>query len=116
MKISRTKFVILFLVVAFAFQFIANSLFLAEPRLFPAHGESFLGTGSEPGWRQTISFILLPLKYIVNGPLIPYVNMLRQEPDTPPPFFLIGFVFYWTILALLLYYILNKIKRTRTAV
>ncbi len=113
MKISRTKFVILFLVIAFVFQFITNSLSLSEIRMFPAHGESFLGTGSQTGWKSIISNILLPVKAILIGPLLPYVNLLRQEPDTPPPFFLIGFAFYWTVLALTIYYIFNRIKRSK---
>lgn len=108
MKISRTKFVILFLLFAFAFQFITNSLYLSETRLFPGHGEPFLGTG-----KSVIATILLPVRVVLIGPLLPYINFLRQEPDTPPPFFLIGFAFYWTFLALVIYYLLDKIKRSK---
>lgn len=111
MKISRTKFVLLFLVSALAFQFISNALFLSEVRLFPGDGESFLGTGSEITWKSILSTLILPIKIILIGPLLPYINFLRQEPDTPPPFFLIGFIFYWTILALFIHYFLSKIKR-----
>lgn len=42
MKISRTKFVIVFLVSTFAFQFISNSLLGLEVRLFPADVEWLL--------------------------------------------------------------------------
>ena len=112
MKISRTKFVILFLVSAFAFQFISNALLGSEVRLFPAHGESFLGTGSPIAWKSIVSVILLPVKIVLIGPLLPYIDFLRQEPDTPPPFFLIGFAFYWTILALTIHYLIGKIKRS----
>jgi len=115
MKISRTKFVIMFLIAAFAFQFITNSLSLSEIRMFPAHGESFLGTGSQTGWRSLVSNILLPVKVVLIGPLLPYINLLRQEPDTPPPFFLIGFAFYWTILALTIYYIFGRINRSKNS-
>lgn len=108
MEISRTKFVILFLLFAFAFQFITNSLYLSETRLFPGHGELFLGTG-----KSVIATILLPVRVVLIGPLLPYINFLRQEPDTPPPFFLIGFAFYWTFLALVIYYLLDKIKRSK---
>lgn len=111
MKISRTKFVIIFLISALAFQFITNSFFLSEVRLFPANGESFLGIGSETTWKHTLSIALLPIKIVLIGPLIPFIDFLRQEPDTPPPFFLIGFVIYWTILALAIHYLFNKIKR-----
>jgi hypothetical protein len=101
----------LFLVFAFGFQFISNSLFLSEVRLFPANGESFLGSGSHIFWKNAMYVILLPIKIVLIGPLIPFINLLRQEPDTPPPFFLIGFAFYWTILALTIHYLVNKIKR-----
>ena len=102
----------LFLVSAFAFQLITNALSLSEVRLFPGNGESFLETGSETGWRGVVSTILLPIKIVLIGPLIPFINFLRQEPDTPPPFFLIGFAFYWTMFALVLYYLFGKIKRS----
>lgn len=112
MKISRTKFVILFVISALGYLFISNSFFLSEIRLFPAHGESLLGTGSATGWKGVLATILLPVKLVLVGPLLPYINFLRQEPDTPPPFFLIGFVFYWTMLALAIYYITGKIKQS----
>lgn len=115
MKISRKKFVFLFLLCAFAFEFATNSIFLAEVRLFPGHGESFLGTGSPAGWRNTICMILLPIKIVLIGPLLPFIHLLRQEPDTPPPFFLIGFAIYWTILALAIYYVASKIRRSKKA-
>jgi len=64
----------LFLVSAFAFQFITNALSLSEVRLFPGNGESFLGTGSETGWRNVISTVLLPAKVVLIGPLIPLLT------------------------------------------
>ncbi|MES3005633.1 MAG: hypothetical protein V4664_01655 [Patescibacteria group bacterium] len=112
MNISRTKFVVLFLVSAFAFQFISNSLLGSEVRLFPPHDESFLRTESLVAWKSAISTILLPIKIVLIGPLLPYIEFLRQEPDTPPPFFLIGFIFYWTLLALIIHYFLGKLKRS----
>jgi len=111
MKISRTRFVLLFLISAFAFQFITNSLLGSDVRLFPAHGESFLGLGSPVAWKSAVSTILLPIKIVLVGPLLPYINLLRREPDTPPPFFLIGFIFYWSILALIIHYLVGKLKR-----
>lgn len=42
MKISRTKFVIVFLVSTFGFQFISNSLLGFDVRLFPTDGEWLL--------------------------------------------------------------------------
>ncbi len=112
MRISRRKFVIIFIVCAFAFQFTSNSILGSEVRLFPPHDDSFLGTGSPVSWKNTVSTILLPVKIVLIGPLLPYIDFLRQEPDTPPPFFVIGFIFYWSILALLIYHLLDTSKRS----
>lgn len=103
MNNSRIKFVFLFLLLAFAFLFGTTSLLNLPP-------ESFLGTESQVGWQSIISTILSPIKIILIGPLLPFIKFLHQDPDTPPPFFLIGFAFYWTILALILHYLLGKIK------
>jgi hypothetical protein len=112
MNISRKKFVFLFLICAFAFLFITNALFGTEVRLFPSgNGDAFLGLGSPVGWKRVVNTILLPIKIVLIGPLLPYINFLRQEPDTPPPFFLIGFAFYWTILALFIHYLLSKRRK-----
>lgn len=111
MKTSRTKFVISFVVCAFAFQFITSSVLGPEIRLFPADNSSaFLGLGSPVAWKNTVSIILLPIKAVLIGPLIPFINFLRQDPDTPPPFFMVGFAFYWTLLALGIHYLIGKFK------
>jgi hypothetical protein len=105
MTISRTKFVILFLVSAFAFQFVSNSLLGSEVRLFPANGEWFPGTGSPIAWKRTVSTILYPVKIVLIGPLTP----LFKEPDPAPPILVLAFASYWTAMALVLYYLLSKI-------
>src|SRR5882757_752752 len=105
MKISRTKFVILFLVSAFAFQFISNSLLGSEVRLFPGNGEAFPGTGSPIAWKSTVSTILLPIKMVLIGPLSPLLKL----PDPAPPILVLAFALYWTAMALVLYYLLSKI-------
>jgi hypothetical protein len=104
MKISRIKFVLFF--VLFAFAFLLGTTFLLDQ---PA--ESLLGLESQANWKYVASTILFPIKVILMGPLLPYINFLRQDPDTPPPFFLVGFVFYWSLLALTIHYIFSKIKR-----
>src|SRR5882672_502493 len=106
MKISRTKFVMLFLVSAFAFQFVSNSLLGSEVRLFPVNGEWFPGTGSPIGWKSTLATILYPAKFVLIGPL----SSLGKDPDPPPPLLVLAFVFYWTAMALVLYYLLSKIN------
>jgi len=102
-NISRIKFVFLFLVFAFAFLFITTALLNQPP-------ESMLGSESQAGWKSTVSTILSPIKIILIGPLLPFIKFLHQDPDTPPPFFLVGFAFYWTILALVIHYLLGKMR------
>jgi hypothetical protein len=108
MKISRTKFVLLFLICGFAFLFISNVLFGPDVRLLPQDGESFMGTGSQIGWKRIVSTVLYPVKIILVGPMLPLINL----PDPPPPFLVIGFACYWTALALSLHYLLRKIKQS----
>ena len=106
MNISRMKFVFLFLIFAFAFLFATTSLLDQPP-------ESFLGSESQVAWKSAVSTILSPIKIILIGPLLPFIKFLHQDPDTPPPFFLLGFAIYWTLLALFLHYLFSKIKHSR---
>lgn len=103
MKISMIKFVLLFLICAFAFLFGTTAL-LDQPT------EAFLGSVSQAGWQSAVSTILSPIKIILIGALLPFINFLKQDPDTPPPFFLVGFALYWTILALMIRYLFLKLK------
>src|SRR5688500_4150876 len=100
---KRIKFVFLFLVFAFAFLFGSTELLHQPP-------ESFFGSEAQTPWESKISTILSPIKIILIGPLLPFISFLHQDPDTPPPFFLIGFACYWTILALGIHYLLNRRK------
>lgn len=109
MRISRKKFVSLFLIAGFAFLFIYNVIVLSVVRLIPESGASFLGTGSLTGWKTIVSTILYPIKIVLIGPMLPLINL----PDPPPPFLVIGFAFYWAILALVIYYLIGKIKHPR---
>lgn len=105
MKISKINFVSLFVIFAFAFIW-GTTLFLNQPV------ESLIGSESQVGWKLIVSKILLPIKFILIEPLLPFVNFLHQDqdPDTPPPFFVFGFAFYWITLALFLHYLLSKIR------
>jgi hypothetical protein len=108
MKISSTRFVTIFLVLAFVFQFASNSLLGDEIRLFPLHGEWYTGVGSPIAWKNTVGSIIYPVKYILVEPL----SFLTQDPDGAPPVLLIAFAIYWGAIALVLYYLyylLNKI-------
>jgi len=100
MKISRKKFVIIFLVSAFAFQFISNLI------LEPVNGDWFPGTDSPIAWKRTLATILYPVKIVLVGPLAPIFN----DPDPPPPIRVLACALYWTVLALVLYYPISKIK------
>lgn len=106
MNISRIKFIVLFLIFAFVF-LLSTTIILDQPP------DSLVGSESQAGWKSPISTILSPIKIVLMGPLIPFIKFLHQDPDTPPPFFLVGFVIYWTILALFVHYFLGKIKHTR---
>ena len=112
MNISRTKFVILFLISAFAFMFISNALFGSEARVFSWNEKSFLGTDSPIAWKSAGYKILYPVKIVLIGPMIPFVNFVRQDPDPLPPFVAAAFALYWSILALVIHYLLGKIKHS----
>lgn len=103
MKISRSKFVIAFLVSAFAFQFISNSVLGPEVGLFPGDGEWFPGAESPLSWKNTLATILYPVKFVLIGPL----SFLAQDPDPAPPILVIAFASYWTAIALVLHFLLG---------
>jgi len=111
MKISRKKFVTIFIISGFAFLFITTSLLGSTgPRGFPKHPDSFLGTASPIAWKNTASTIILPIKIVLIGPLLLSTDFLRD--DSPPPFIGIYLIFYWTILALIIHYLLGKFKHS----
>jgi hypothetical protein len=105
MKISRTKFVIVFVVSAFAFQFISNSLLGPEVRLFPENGDFFPRADSPMTWKSTLATILYPVKIVLTWPL----SSLFKGPDPAPPVLVIAFAFYWTAMALVLHFLFSKI-------
>lgn len=99
MKISRKKFIIIFLASAFAFQIITNLL------LQPVNGEWFPGTGSPIHWKRAVASIIYPVKIVLVGPLAPIFN----DPDPAPPVRVLACALYWTVIALVLYFLLSKI-------
>lgn len=117
MTITRTKFVTLFIIFGFAFLFLTTSL-LGTTGIggFPQAPDSVLRTGadSEVAWKRAVSTVILPVKIVLVGPLaLPQIDFLKDDP--PPPFIGIYLVFYWSILALSLHYLLGKVgyKKTR---
>jgi len=111
MKISRTRFVTLFLISGFTFLFLYNTIIRSDMRLMPPSGVSFMESESLTGWKHTASTILYPVKIVLAGPVLPLLNL----PDPPPPFLVIGTALYWTALALGIYYLMGRIKRSQTA-
>ena len=68
-----------------------------------------LGQRPETEYDQSLAGICLaPFKLVLMGPMVPFINFLHQDPDTPPPFFLAGFAFYWSLLGLGIHYLLTK--------
>ena len=98
MKISRTRFIIIFLVSAFAFQIISNLL------LGPVNGEWFPGADSPIAWKRTVATIIYPVKIVLVGPLSPIFN----DPDPAPPIRALACALYWTAIALVLHFLLSK--------
>lgn len=109
MKTSKKKFVSLFLISGFAFLFVYNVTIRSVVQLLPESGASFLGTESLTGWKSTVSTILYPVKIVLAGPVTPLLNL----PDPPPPFLVIAFAIYWTILAVIIHYLIGIIKRSQ---
>jgi hypothetical protein len=107
MKVSRSKFVLVFLACCFAYG-IATRLILNQ---MPAslYGSDFGIPQAQ--WQSTISRMLFPIKFVLMGPLRPLFSwMLSQDGDPPPPMLAVLYAIYWIPLALILHYILSKRK------
>jgi hypothetical protein len=104
MKISAKKFVIIFLVSAFVFIGITNLI------LVPVNGDWFAGMDSPITWKRNLAHIIYPLKIVLVGPLAPVFN----DPDPAPPIRVLACAVYWTIMALVLYYILYILSKIFT--
>ncbi|WP_018627752.1 hypothetical protein [Niabella aurantiaca] len=100
MKISLKKFVIIFLVSAFVFQGITNLI------LMPVNGDWFPGMDSPVAWKRTLANIVYPVKIVLVGPLAPIFN----DPDPAPPIRVLVCAAYWTVIALVIYYLIRIIK------
>lgn len=114
MNISREKFVIFFLIFGFVFLFITTSLLGSTgPRGFPQSPDSVLRTGGDSpvAWKRAVATIILPIKIVLIGPLaLPQIHFLKEDP--PPPFIGLYLIFYWTILAVGIHYLLGTLKRS----
>ena len=111
MKISRKNFVITFLILAFAFQFISNSVLGTEVRLFPGNGEWFPGTGSKISWKNNLATILYPIKFVLIKPL----SFLGKDVDPAPPILFFAFALYWSSIAIFLHFLFSMIFNRKKA-
>jgi hypothetical protein len=106
MRITRKRFVIVFLISAFAFIIITNLL------LGPiVNGTWFPGTDSPIVWKRNLAALIYPLKIVLVGPLAPIFN----DPDPAPPVRMLACAVYWTAMALVLHFILSKIFTRKKA-
>lgn len=96
---TRKQFVLQFLAFGFAFHFLTRFLLNQSP-------EALWASPNQAAWQQLISTLLAPIRVILVGP----INWLQQDPDPPPPFRLILFAVYWSLLALGIHQVL-QLKR-----
>lgn len=110
MNISRTQFIIRFIIFGFVFLFVTTSILGSTGvRGFPHPPDSLLGLDSSVAWKRTASMIVSPVKVVLMGPLLlPGVDFLQDDP--PPPFVGVFFIFYWALLASGVHYLLQKIQ------
>jgi len=99
--VTRRKFVLRFLAFGYVFDFVTRFL-LNQPR------EALGASPEQHAWQRYASTVLSPLKLVLVGP----INWLQQDPDPPPPFRIILFAAYWSLLALGIHYVLAR-KRAR---
>ncbi|MBK8389170.1 MAG: hypothetical protein IPL23_07730 [Saprospiraceae bacterium] len=107
MKISKSKFVGIFVISALAFQLISNSFLSDEPGIFPIKNEWYPGLNTGETWKSSIAKIIHPLKIILVGP----PSLIFNDPDPVPPILLFGFCMYWATLAILIYYLITLFQR-----
>jgi hypothetical protein len=100
MNISAKKFVIIFLISAFAFMVVTNLI------LKPVNGDWFPGTDSPIARKRTMAAVIYPVKIVLVGPL----SLVLNDPDPAPPIRILACALYWTVIALILYYLISKIK------
>src|SRR4026208_1395463 len=97
MRVSRKKFVLSFLAFGYALHFVTRFLLNQPP-------EALWASSNQEAWQRYASTILSPITVVQVGP----INWLQQDPCRPPPFRLILFAAYWSVLALGLHYLLTR--------
>jgi hypothetical protein len=102
MRSTRKKFVLVFLAAGYAFHF-ATRFLLNQP------SEALWASPDQERWQRFVSTLLSPIKVVLVGP----INWVQQDPDPPPPFRLILFAVYWSVLALGIHRLLSARARRR---
>jgi hypothetical protein len=97
MHLSRKKLVLRFLALGYAFQFATRLLLNQAP-------DAVWASSNQEAWQRHVSTILAPIKVVLVAP----INWLQQDPDPPPPFRIILFAAYWSVLALGIHYLLSR--------
>ena len=97
MRSTRKRFVLLFLAFGYVFHFVSKFVLNQSP-------DALWASPDQEVWQRYASMILSPLKVVLIGP----INWLQQDPDPPPPFRLILFAAYWSILALGIHHLLSR--------
>ncbi len=97
MRLTRKKFVLLFLAGGYGLHFACKFLLDQSP-------DALWASPDQEAWQRHVSTILSPIKVVLMGP----VNWLLQDPDPPPPFRMILFAAYWSLLALGIHYLLSR--------
>jgi hypothetical protein len=97
MHLTRKKFVLRFLAFGYAFHFVTKFVLNQPP-------EALWASPDQAAWQMYASMILSPIRVVLVGP----INWLQQDPDPPPPFRLILFAAYWSILALGIHHLLSR--------
>ena len=95
MRLSKKAFVLRFLAFGYVFDFATRFLLKWPPQ------DLWVSPEQKP-WQMYPSMVLSPIKVVLIGP----INWLQQDPDPPPPFRIILFAAYWSVLALGLHYLL----------
>lgn len=106
MKISSTRFVLFFIVGAFVFQFISNSILSSEVSLFPENGNLLSGSDSRIDWKKSLATILYPIKFVLLRPLTSFFTGSIETPVV----MLLAYTLYWASIAFVFHYLLCKIN------
>ena len=101
MRSTRKNFVLRFLAFGYTFHFVTKFALNQPP-------EALGAAPNQEAWQSYASTLLWPIKAVLVAP----INWLQQDPDPPPPFRLILFALYWSLLALGIHRLLSRKQPT----